>query len=67
MEIKGTPVDLDNTLLELETGLVRVINNEGPSWRIDTDLAKEAALLDSGIEIPEPNPTSTTPVALATS
>jgi hypothetical protein len=24
VEIKGTPVDLDNTLLALETGLVRV-------------------------------------------
>jgi hypothetical protein len=44
VKIKALPANLDKTFMELETGLLRAINNEGSHWRTDKDLAKEDAL-----------------------
>jgi hypothetical protein len=44
VDIKALTADLGSTFMELETGLLRAINNEGSHWRIDKDLAKEDAL-----------------------
>jgi hypothetical protein len=37
-------VDLDNILLEFETGVLSILNQAGTIWRTDTDLAREVAL-----------------------
>jgi hypothetical protein len=57
VKIKALPADLDNTFIELETGLLWAINNEGSHWRTDKDLAKEDALeyesLAPDLDIPD--------------
>jgi hypothetical protein len=44
VDIKVLTADLGSTFMELETGLLRAINNEGSHWRTNKDLAKEDAL-----------------------